>query len=98
MSKKPVSASGKITVLISPKIKPDHLDRWAIVYVRQSTPQQIADHKESTERQYALKDHAIALGWPAERVLIIDEDQGQSGSSSIEDDPHSNPRLLLSGT
>ena len=83
MSKKPVSASGKITVLISPKIKPVHLDRGAVVYVRQSTPQHIADHKESTERQYALKDHAIALGWPAERVLIIDEDQGQSGSSSM---------------
>lgn len=84
MSKKPVSAFHKTSSgLISPKIKPIHLDRLAIVYVRQSTPQQILDHKESTQRQYALKDYAVALGWPAERVLVIDEDQGQSGSSSL---------------
>src|SRR4028119_1035882 len=49
----------------SPKLKPWHLDRAAIVYVRQSTPQQVLDHQESTARQYALADRAVALGWPA---------------------------------
>jgi DNA invertase Pin-like site-specific DNA recombinase len=67
-------------LLRSPKIKPWHLDRIAIVYIRQSTPQQILDHKESTNRQYGLVDRAIALGWPADRVLVIDEDQGLSGA------------------
>ncbi len=64
------------------KVQPQHLQRWAIVYVRQSTPQQILDHQESTQRQYALRDFAVALGWPADRVRIIDEDQGQSGRSA----------------
>jgi DNA invertase Pin-like site-specific DNA recombinase len=64
----------------SPKIKPWHLDRIAIVYIRQSTPQQIIEHKESTDRQYGLVDRAQALGWPADRVLVIDEDQGLSGA------------------
>jgi DNA invertase Pin-like site-specific DNA recombinase len=66
--------------LRSPKIKPWHLDRIAIVYIRQSTPQQVLDHKESTHRQYGLVDRAVALGWPADRVLVIDEDQGMSGA------------------
>src|SRR4051794_2608134 len=64
------------------KIQPQHLARWAIVYVRQSTPQQVLDHRESTQRQYALRDYAVALGWPADRVCVIDEDQGQSGRST----------------
>jgi DNA invertase Pin-like site-specific DNA recombinase len=66
----------------SPKIKPWHLDRIAIVYIRQSTPQQIIDHKESTNRQYGLVARAVALGWPEDRVVIIDEDQGLSGASA----------------
>jgi DNA invertase Pin-like site-specific DNA recombinase len=56
-----------------------HLSKQAIVYVRQSTPQQIVDHKESRERQYALADYAAMLGWPRERIVVIDEDQGRSG-------------------
>lgn len=64
----------------SPKIKPWHLDRIAIVYIRQSTPQQIVEHKESTHRPYGLVDRAVALGWPSDRVLVIDEDQGLSGA------------------
>src|SRR6516225_4699075 len=56
-----------------------HLSRLAIVYVRQSSTQQILDHKESRERQYALADYAAALGWPRERVVVIDDDQGRSG-------------------
>jgi DNA invertase Pin-like site-specific DNA recombinase len=51
----------------------------AIVYVRQSSTQQIFDHQESRERQYALADYAVTLGWPRERVVVIDDDQGRSG-------------------
>ena len=57
-----------------------HLDKLAIVYVRQSSPQQVLENRESTARQYALADYAQVLGWPAERVIVIDEDQGQSGA------------------
>jgi DNA invertase Pin-like site-specific DNA recombinase len=64
------------------KIRQDHLNRLAIVYVRQSTPQQVLENRESRERQYALAEFAQRLGWPAERVLVIDEDQGQSGKSA----------------
>ncbi|HEY7432278.1 MAG TPA: recombinase family protein [Streptosporangiaceae bacterium] len=67
--------------LASPKLRPGHLDRLAVVYVRQSTPQQVLDHKESTARQYALADRAVALGWPRDRVLTIDDDLGKSGQS-----------------
>jgi DNA invertase Pin-like site-specific DNA recombinase len=63
------------------RLKPWHLDRTAIVYVRQSTPQQVLDHQESTARQYALADRAVTLGWRRERVLVIDDDLGKSGQS-----------------
>jgi DNA invertase Pin-like site-specific DNA recombinase len=63
----------------SPKVQPPHLERLAVVYVRQSTPHQVAEYRESRARQYALADYAAALGWPRERVLVIDEDQGHSG-------------------
>ena len=65
----------------SPKLRAWHLDRTAIVYVRQSTPQQVLDHQESTARQYALADRAVALGWQRERVVTIDDDLGKSGQS-----------------
>jgi DNA invertase Pin-like site-specific DNA recombinase len=65
--------------LSSSKIQSWHLERLAFVYVRQSSPQQVVEHRESRLRQYALVDYAIALGWPADRVQVIDEDQGQSG-------------------
>lgn len=64
------------------KIEPRHLERLAVVYVRQSTVQQVMDHRESTHLQYGLADRAVALGWPKQRVLVIDEDQGKSGSSA----------------
>jgi DNA invertase Pin-like site-specific DNA recombinase len=54
----------------------------AIVYVRQSTAHQVLNHRESGTRQYALVDLAVQLGWPAERIVVIDEDQGQSGTSA----------------
>src|SRR5262245_21210794 len=65
-----------------PKIRPDHLRRQAVVYVRQSTVQQVRGNRESTVRQYALADRARALGWPAAAVQTIDEDQGRSGACS----------------
>ena len=56
-----------------------HLSKLALVYVRQSSTQQIFDPKESRERPYALADYAATLGWPPERIVVIDEDQGRSG-------------------
>lgn len=67
---------------VSPKIQPYHLERLAVVYVRQSSPHQVLEHRESTARQYALADRAVELGWPRDRVLVIDEDQGQSGRTA----------------
>ncbi len=64
------------------KILDHHLARKAIVYVRQSSPQQVAEHKESAARQYALADLAVALGWPRDRVEVVDADQGRSGQSA----------------
>jgi DNA invertase Pin-like site-specific DNA recombinase len=69
-------------ILRSSKILELHLDRLAIVYVRQSDPQQVLNHRESRERQYALADYAVALGWPRERVMVIDDDQGQTGRTA----------------
>ena len=66
----------------SEKITDEHLERLAMVYVRQSTQQQVLEHRESTARQYALADRAVALGWPRAAVEVIDEDQGHSGSSA----------------
>ncbi|WP_372404421.1 recombinase family protein [Streptomyces luteireticuli] len=60
-----------------------HLLRLAAVYVRQSTRQQVLDHQESTRLQYALVDRAVRLGWEADRVLVIDDDQGMSGASAV---------------
>jgi DNA invertase Pin-like site-specific DNA recombinase len=59
-----------------------HLSKLAIVYVRQSSMQQIFEHQESRERQYALADYAALLGWPRERIVVIDEDQGRSGRTT----------------
>src|SRR5205807_1794767 len=64
------------------KVRDHHLDRKAIVYIRQSSPQQVVEHKESTARQYALADVAVALGWPRDRVEIVDTDQGRSGQTA----------------
>jgi DNA invertase Pin-like site-specific DNA recombinase len=63
------------------KISSRHLDRLAVVYVRQSTMQQVLDHQTSTQLQYGLVHRAVALGWPEKRVVVIDDDLGQSGTS-----------------
>ena len=63
------------------KVQPSHLKRDAYLYVRQSTLQQVFENTESTERQYSLRQRAVALGWPLERIVVIDSDLGQSGAS-----------------
>ena len=67
--------------LSSPKIHPWHLQRKAIVYIRQSTPQQVLEHRESADRQYSLAHRAVVLGWPQDGVEVVDEDQGRSGQT-----------------
>ena len=65
------------------KVTAGHLKRNAYLYVRQSTVRQVFENTESTERQYGLRQRAIALGWPAEQVIVIDNDLGRSGASSV---------------
>jgi DNA invertase Pin-like site-specific DNA recombinase len=62
------------------KVQSEHLERWAYVYVRQSSMAQVIEHQESTRRQYELKNRARQLGWPDERMVIIDQDLGHSAS------------------
>ena len=66
------------------KIQGWQRDRLAIVYVRQSSRQQVVDHGESTRLQYGLVDRAVALGWPASRVMVIDEDLGRSAANAAD--------------
>lgn len=62
------------------KVRAEHLNRMAIVYIRQSTLAQVRFNRESTERQYALQEKALSLGWTQEQIQVIDEDLGISGS------------------
>ena len=66
------------------KITTSHLQRDAYLYVRQSTIRQVFENTESTRRQYALRERAVALGWPIERVIVIDDDLGQSAASATD--------------
>ncbi len=66
------------------KVTATHLQRNAYLYVRQSTLRQVVENTESTKRQYSLKQQAIRLGWPAEQVVVIDSDLGQSGASAVD--------------
>ena len=68
----------------SSKVTPRHLRRHAYLYIRQSTLRQVVENTESTERQYALRQRAVALGWPIEQVVVIDRDLGQSGASAAD--------------
>jgi DNA invertase Pin-like site-specific DNA recombinase len=61
-----------------------HLQRQAMLYVRQSTLHQVVENTESTARQYALRNRALALGWDAARIVVIDQDLGQSGASAVD--------------
>jgi DNA invertase Pin-like site-specific DNA recombinase len=64
------------------KVTTSHLKREAYLYVRQSTLRQVLENTESTKRQYALRDRAVALGWTHEQVVVIDSDLGQSGAAT----------------
>jgi DNA invertase Pin-like site-specific DNA recombinase len=66
------------------KVTAEHLQRAAYLYIRQSTLHQVLENTESTERQYALRRRAVALGWSAERIVVIDNDQAQSGASAAD--------------
>src|SRR5689334_15765855 len=66
------------------KIKPTHLNRTAYLYIRQSTLRQVFENVESTKRQYALRQHAVALGWQQDQIIVIDSDLGQSGASAAD--------------
>src|SRR5512135_3451708 len=66
------------------KVTAAHLKREAFLYVRQSTLHQVLQNTESTQRQYALQQRAVALGWPIERVHIIDCDLSHSGASAVD--------------
>lgn len=66
------------------KVNAGHLKRNAYLYVRQSTLRQVLENSESTKRQYALRQRAIALGWPSDRIVVIDSDLGQSGASAAD--------------
>ena len=66
------------------KVKPEHLERNAYLYVRQSTLRQVMENTESRRRQYDLRHRAVALGWPDERIVVIDNDQGQSAASAVD--------------
>ena len=69
---------------IASKVTAEHVARTAYLYVRQSTLRQVKDNTESAQRQYALRQRAIALGWPVEQIVVIDTDQGQSGASAAD--------------
>lgn len=66
------------------QVSAHHLSRLAYLYVRQSTLQQVLENTESTARQYALRERALALGWSQERIVVIDQDLGHSGASTAD--------------
>lgn len=68
----------------SSKIQADHRERLAYVYIRQSSPQQVLDHRESQDLQYQLAGQAQALGWPAAQIVIVDDDLGKSAISATD--------------
>ena len=67
------------------KVKPEHLNRIAYVYIRQSSLKQVLENTESTKRQYALRERAMALGWHEDRIVVIDSDLGQSAAPGAAD-------------
>jgi DNA invertase Pin-like site-specific DNA recombinase len=66
------------------KVTTQHLQRGAYLYVRQSTLRQVLENGESTQRQYALRQKAVSLGWKEEQLVVIDHDQGHSGASAVD--------------
>ena len=66
------------------KVTAGHLKRNAYLYIRQSTLRQVLENTESTKRQYDLRQRAVALGWPLERIIVIDSDLGQSAARAAD--------------
>ena len=66
------------------KANSKHLKRNAYLYIRQSTPRQVLENTESAKRQYGLRQRAVALGWPMERIIVVDTDQGHSGAAVVD--------------
>ena len=64
------------------KVQPRHLERGAYLYIRQSSMRQVVENVESAKRQYAFRGRAVALGWRDEQIVVIDNDQGESGASA----------------
>jgi DNA invertase Pin-like site-specific DNA recombinase len=73
-----------MAVDLQQKVSANHLVRTAYIYVRQSTVRQVFENTESTKRQYALRDKALALGWAADDIIVIDSDLGQSGAQASD--------------
>src|SRR5258708_34591332 len=67
--------------MISDKIRPHHLERKAILYVRQSSPQQVVHNREGSALQYAMRDRLMALGWS--EIEVIDDDLGRSAAGGV---------------
>src|SRR6266849_2868253 len=78
----PEEVGDDVSLVMLNKITAAHLKRQAYLYVRQSTLRQVLENTESTKRQYALRERALALGWPLDQVVVIDSDLGQSGTDS----------------
>jgi DNA invertase Pin-like site-specific DNA recombinase len=66
------------------KVQAGHRKRNAYLYIRQSTPRQVLEHQESTQRHYGLRQQALQLGWAEEQIVVIDTDLGQSGASAAD--------------
>ena len=73
-----------MSIDVAGKVSASHLARTAFLYVRQSTLRQVVTNTESTTRQYALRQRAVAFGWPADQIVVIDCDQGHSGASAAD--------------
>jgi DNA invertase Pin-like site-specific DNA recombinase len=75
-----------LSLVAPPKLRPAHLARQALVYVRQSTLAQVREHTASTARQYDLVQRARDLGWSQDQIVVLDQDQGRSGASATDRD------------
>jgi DNA invertase Pin-like site-specific DNA recombinase len=76
------------------KVNAGHLKRSAYLYIRQSTPRQVLENTESTKRQYALRQRAVALGWHADRIVLIDNDLGHSAALAADPDREGFKKLV----
>ena len=70
--------------MMSELVTARHLARRAVIYIRQSTPQQVLGNQESLRLQYALRQRAQDLGWPASGIEVIDSDLGRSGATAMQ--------------